>query len=419
MFIELFQFDSDNPKFKSLQGYDMIIALSQEIINQRIQQIFISSPNNFLTKISLDGIYEVTGFWNSKRFHIRYNFLPPFVNFSEKIALTTNFTCQKNFDESWSDFRPKITPIPPIVLSPQVLNLQVKLEQNQSTLGVYEDVEKTIEASPSADQQFLQWYSKTSPFPIVFPIILKTTTDDESPDFMPTNADYSFFYDSNYSNRSSFNYLVVADNKPLPSNKEGVPYRNWIDKDDIQGAFVLSANLIMNWFLKIFANTFNSSLNDFKQEIAGGSVTTIFDKENFGFDIEQYISLPEIKCIISVNNVIENKLCTASFKIPNDESIDFIFGFNTKIDDNEVYLTFTSREVAKYKPFQTAVEKLIHTFVSKPDINSVGKLILASKPEVISTLTTKNIVLPEGDEFFFKDARFVDGNLVVSVTYKN
>ena len=419
--MKLFQFYSSNPEFKSLQGYDMIIAFSQEIIAQTLRQIFTNYPHNyFLKNESVDGVCASGGdlIWHYNKCQLSYTFSAPYININKenKVTLITSFTVDRYLQETV----PKTTPTS-YFITPQILNLQVKLQQDKlqqdkSILRVYEDVEKTIEASPSADQQFLQWYSKTSPFPIAFPIILKTSIDNETPDFMPTNADYAFFCDSISSNQSSLNYLVVVDNKALPGSKEGVPYRNWIDRDDIQGVFVLSANLIMNWFLKIFAKIFNSSLNDFKQEIAGGSVTAIFNKENFGFDIEKYISLPEIQCVISV---LEDKLCTACFLIPNDESIDFIFGFNPALDTNNVYLTFTSPEVAKYKAFQTKLEEVIHKLVSKPDMNSVGKVILASEPIAINTLTTANIVLPEGDDFFFKDARFVDRNLVVSVTYRN
>jgi hypothetical protein len=104
-----------------------------------------------------------------------------------------------------------------------------------------------------------------------------TNSQSEGSDatWKPTGATFSTYPDGAYPLRSSLNYLLETNNKPVPVGNVGIFTSNWVTQDNVQGTFVFSQALVLDLVLGALAKALNISTDSFSAGANGDFTATI------------------------------------------------------------------------------------------------------------------------------------------------
>ncbi len=278
------------------------------------------------------------------------------------------------------------------------------------------------------------------------PFILGYTVNDKKPpvsnaDFVPTGTTYSVYPEVNDRDRSTINYLSVTQGKAVPGAGYGIFTQNWVSSNNVQGAFVISQELIMGKLLPALAKIMKADASEFK---ASGATLSLTKSNDVG---------GHITCTIAPN-VGKNSISAAFYSDFNQtvrdragSNVGYVDGYmkwTTTISfgfdgNNNLSVSVTNSPVEKHSDnhlndlgkfekilavFGDVVIK-IFSFGQAPDvfenlIKGDWNININADLSVIGANIKSRLVLPAGSKFFFKDAIVSpDSHLIMTTTIKN
>lgn len=260
--------------------------------------------------------------------------------------------------------------------------------------------------------------------------------------FVPTGSSYSIYAEGSDPGRSSLNFLSETEGRPVPSDaKSGLFDSNWLNSDQVQGAYVIAARLVMQVLVPPVAKLFGFQPQDFKQ--SGNDVTASKSEgsnKSTTVTFKPVAGQPRYSCQIRVAFQVDahDKLGTyvGYADVEMFWNADFVFGFDGA---NNLTLNVensrTSHNIDKHPSplgeFEDFLAVIADTALSAISDNAVNGIFLhmadQAWPKAISTpleasgLNLKSrIVLAAGSEFFFKDiATTAQGHLKMTTTIRN
>ena len=260
--------------------------------------------------------------------------------------------------------------------------------------------------------------------------------------FVPTGSSYSIYAEGSDPGRSSLNFLSETEGRPVPSDaKSGLFDSNWLNSDQVQGAYVIAARLVMQVLVPPVAQLFGFQPQDFKQ--AGNNVTASKSGKSHKSTTITFTPVagqPKYSCQIRVAFQVDAHDMAGSYVGYADVEMfwnaDFVFGFDAA---NNLTLGIenskTSHNIHKHPnslgEFEDVLAAIADTALSAISNNEVNGIFhqmadqawpkAISAPLEASGLNLKSrIVLAAGSEFFFKDiATTAEGHLKMTTTIRN
>jgi hypothetical protein len=158
-------------------------------------------------------------------------------------------------------------------------------------------VDMTDPAVVSQVRSLIQAYIEGLKKPGASPYILGYCVTDNKAEgsdatWKPTDVTFSTYSDKAYPLRSSLNYLLETQNKPLPGGNAGIFTSNWVKQDNVQGTFVFSQGLVLKKVLdaiakalpKVSEDSFSANADNshftatFGNDVGGKTTVTVSPK---------------------------------------------------------------------------------------------------------------------------------------------
>lgn len=260
--------------------------------------------------------------------------------------------------------------------------------------------------------------------------------------FVPTGSSYSIYAEGSDPGRSSLNFLSETEGRPVPSDaKSGLFDSNWLNSDQVQGAYVIAQRLVMKVLVPPVAQLFGFQPQDFKQ--SGNDVTASKSGKSHKSKTITFTPVagqPKYSCQIRVAFQVDAHDDLGSYVGYADVEMfwnaDFVFGFDAA---NNLTLGIenskTSHNIHKHPnslgEFENVIAAIADTALSAISNNEVNGIFshmadqawpkAVAAPLEASGLNLKSrIVLAAGSEFFFKDiATTAEGHLKMTTTIRN
>jgi hypothetical protein len=257
--------------------------------------------------------------------------------------------------------------------------------------------------------------------------------------FIPTGSSYSIYAEGSDPGRSSLNFLSETKGRPVPSDaKSGLFDANWLNSDQVQGAYVIAQRLVMELLVPPVAKLFGFQPQDFKQ--SGNDVAASKSDKSTTITFTPIAGKPKYSCQIRVGfRVDAHDDAGSSVGYADVEMFwgaDFVFGFDSA---NNLTLNVensnTWHKIYKHPnslgEFEDVLAAIADSALSAITDNAAHGIFehMANQawPKVISAplessgMNLKSrIVLAAGSEFFFKDiAATEQGHLKLTTTIRN
>ncbi|WP_426435848.1 hypothetical protein [Bradyrhizobium genosp. P] len=260
--------------------------------------------------------------------------------------------------------------------------------------------------------------------------------------FIPTGSSYSIYADGSDPGRSSLNFLSETKGRPVPTDaKSGLFDANWLNSDQVQGAYVIAQRLVMGLLVPPVAKLFGFQAQDFKQ--SGNSVTASGPDQSGRFTtvtFEPIAGEPRYSCQIRVAwRVDADDMAGSNVGYADVQmfwNADFAFDFDPANNLTlNVRNSTTSHQIQEHPnalgEFEGVLAIIADAALSAISDNSVNGIFeqmanqawpkIISAPLEASGMNLKSrIVLAAGSEFIFKDiATTEQGHLKMTTTIRN
>lgn len=299
------------------------------------------------------------------------------------------------------------------------------------TGGRLDDEPNTLESIAALIKSLLDSL-KGSGNPYVFGYVATDKQPDPAdPTWSPTGMTYSLFADSGAVGRSTVNSLLVVGGRSVPGGGAGQFTTNLVTRDDVKGAFVISAQLMMTPICNSVGAAIGQSPSIFQVQVDGSLVGS------FGNDIGGTTTV-NLQPQVGTNQLVMSFHSTFRKDVEDragsgigyvDGTIDQTGTLTFDVDDNGVIRgsVVVSDPVTNHESHPNFLGKLEEVLAIFADavvsIVSLGfapnvfenlvnddwsATVVDSTLSSAGTLSTR-LVPPAGGELFFKDARFLTG----------
>ena len=258
--------------------------------------------------------------------------------------------------------------------------------------------------------------------------------------FIPTGSSYSIYADGSDPGRSSLNFLSETKGRPVPTDaKSGLFDANWLNSDQVEGAYVIAQRLVMGLLVPPVAEFFKLQPQDFQQ--IGNEVTASkSDYQTTTITFRPNVGTPSYSCQVRVAfrvGAVDNAGLDIGYAdVQMFWNADFVFGLDSA---NNLTLSVenstTSHNIQEHPTFWGKVEHFVSVIADKAlsaitnnAVNGVFERMAnddwptpIAEPLESSGMNLKSrIVLAAGSEFLFKDiATTEEGHLRMTTTIRN
>ncbi|WP_143750476.1 MULTISPECIES: hypothetical protein [unclassified Mesorhizobium] len=260
--------------------------------------------------------------------------------------------------------------------------------------------------------------------------------------FAPTGSSYSIYAEGSDPGRSSLNFLSQTGGRPVPSDAtSGLFDSNWLNSDQVQGAYVIAERLVMQVLVPPVAKLFGFQPQDFKQsDNTVKAYKSGKSNKSTTVTFTPVAGQPRYSCQIRVTFDHDAHDGAGSYvgysSIKMFWNADFVFGLD---GGNNLTLNLenskTSHDIKEHpnslgtfeKVASGMVDSALVAITGSPESAIFTRMEALSWPQAIaaplqaSGMHLKSrIVLAAGSEFFFKDiATTPQGHLKMTTTIKN
>ena len=260
--------------------------------------------------------------------------------------------------------------------------------------------------------------------------------------FVPTGSSYSIYAEGSDPGRSSLNFLSETEGRPVPSDaKSGLFDSNWLNSDQVQGAYVIAERLVMQLLVPPVAKLFGFQPQDFKQsDNTVKAYKSGKSNKSTTVTFTPVAGQPRYSCQIRVTFDVDAHDGAGSYigysSVKLFWNADFVFGFD---GENNLTLNLenskTSHDIKEHPNSLGEFEKVVSGMVDSalvaitksPESAIFTRMEALSWPQAVaaplqaSGMHLKSrIVLAAGSKFFFKDiATTPQGHLKMTTTIRN
>lgn len=281
-----------------------------------------------------------------------------------------------------------------------------------------------------------------SPYILGYSVTDKTPQADDAT-WRPTGVSFSLFPDGAYPLRNSLNYLLETMGKPVPGGGSGVFGANWVSRDDVQGSFVFSQDLVLNTILDALTETLPVTKDSFTTTDNANFTATFSNDIDGTTTITLSPSAGTNTIMIAFHATFHKKMHDKA-----GSSIGYVEGwinwvstmsFTVDAQSNTVNVSVTNSVPETYKKnHPNTLGKIEHvlavfadfvlTIITFGQVNDLFEKMVKSdwntsigtKMAVAMQSLRTRIILPAGSQLFFKDCRFLsDGTMLLTTTIQD
>jgi hypothetical protein len=313
-------------------------------------------------------------------------------------------------------------------------------------------VDTTDPAVVSQVSSLIQAYIEGLKKPGASPYILGYAVTDKKAEgsdatWKPTDVTFSTYSDKAYPLRTSLNYLLETQNKPLPGGNAGIFRSNWVKQDNVQGTFVFSQGLVLKNVLGAIANALPKvSENSFSANVDNSQFTVTFGNDVGGKTTVTVSPKAGTNTIEIAFHATFNKNAYdwAGSKIGTvdgwiNQVSTLAFTVDAKTNDINVSVTHSPQQTHQANhpndlgKFESWVAENADAIVPSVAVIAPGSLKLfkditeapwknkvSTAMDIMLDPAQQRIILPGGSELFFKNLSFQsDGTMLLTTTIKD